>query len=184
MRPPAVRDRIAAALIERAPKPTLEKGKRTSPGERDELRERCGRAIYEGMRRLGVPDPSLLEDENGFLHFPQGTIQCTLGMVALDDGDLFLVYAPIMDLPSDRDLILPLYRLLLELNNQFELSTAKFGLHGATVFLSAMRPLVGLDAVEVMEMVRWVSRLADDMDERLLREFGGTSKRRGVSSNQ
>ena len=108
-----------------------------------------------------------------------GSIQCTLGIVTLEERDLFLVYAPIMDLPSDRDLILPLYRLLLELNNRFELSIAKFGLHGDTIFLSAMRPVDGLDPTEVEDMVRWVSGLADDIDDRLLVEFGGTSRRRG-----
>ncbi|MBI3947716.1 MAG: hypothetical protein HY321_17485 [Armatimonadetes bacterium] len=180
MRPPAPHDRIAvslaqapdAAVIARSPRAVV-------PEARQALRDRCAGVIHDGLRLLGVADPAALQDENGFLHFPAGTIQCTLGIVALDDRDLFLVYAPLLDLPSDRDLLLPLYRLLLELNNRFELSIAKFGLHGDTVFLSAMRPLDGLDAAEVADIVRWVSNLADTTDERLIAEFGGTSKRRG-----
>lgn len=182
MRPPAPHDRIALALAQgRGPAAVPKmKGHAQSPDERDALRCRCSRVIFEGLRQLGAADPEALQDENGFLHFPVGSIRCTLGIVALKERDLFLVYAPILDLPSDHDLILPLYRLLLEMNNRFELSMAKFGLHGDTVFLSAMRPLEGLDASEVAEMVCWVSGLADDMDERLLADFGGTSKQRGT----
>lgn len=181
MRPPAAHDRLAVTLARERERsvPPREQRRASTPAEREELRCRCAKVIHEGMQRLGAIDPTALQDENGFLHLPVGSIQCTLGMVALDDRDLFLVYAPIMDLPSDRDLILPLYRLLLELNNRFELSIAKFGLHGDTIFLSAMRPLEGLDPPEVEDMVRWVSGFADDIDDRLLSEFGGTSKRRG-----
>lgn len=180
MRPPAAHDRLAVTLAREREKsiPPREQRRAYTPEDREALRRRCSQVIYEGMQRLGAADPAALQDENGFIHFPVGSIQCTLGMVAVDDRDLFLVYAPIMDLPSDGDLILPLYRLLLELNNRFELSIAKFGLHGDTVFLSAMRPLEGLDPPEVEDMVRWVSGFADDMDDRLLTEFGGTSKRR------
>lgn len=181
MRPPAAHDRIAATLAQTRQTPVLphRPPRPSTPEERQALRQHSFTVILEGMRRLGVPDPQAIQDENGFLHFACGSIQCTLGIIALEDRDLLLVYAPIMDLPSDRELILPLYRLLLELNNRFELAIAKFGLHGDTVFLSAMRPLEGLDATEVEDAVCWVARLADEMDDRLLAEFGGTSRTRG-----
>ncbi|NLC58388.1 MAG: YbjN domain-containing protein [Armatimonadetes bacterium] len=181
MRPPAAHDRLAATLAREhgACQPRQYPRRVLTPEERLALREQSIRAINEGMACLGMGDPAALQDENGFFHFPCGSIQCTLGLIAVEERDLLLVYAPIMDLPSDRDLILPLYRLLLELNNRFELSIAKFGLHGDTVFLSAMRPLEGLDPAEVEDIVCWVSRLADEVDERLLSEFGGTSRQRG-----
>lgn len=181
MRPPAAHHRLGVSLLQQRERgvPQLAEHHARTPEQRETLRAQGAQAIMDGMKRLGASNPTSLQDENGFLHFPVGSIQCTLGIVTLEERDLFLVYAPIMDLPSDRDLILPLYRLLLELNNRFELSIAKFGLHGDTIFLSAMRPVDGLDPTEVEDMVRWVSGLADDIDDRLLVEFGGTSRRRG-----
>lgn len=179
MRHPSAQERIALALAEHEPRPRRQATPAAHPGDRDGARAHGAQVIAAGLRSLGADDPEDIQDENGFYHFRFGTIQCALGMVSVEDRDLFLVYAPIMDLPSDRELLLPLYRLLLELNNRFELGAAKFGIHSDTVFLSAMRPLDGLDAVEVEDMIRWVSRFADNMDERLVAEFGGTSKLRG-----
>jgi hypothetical protein len=63
-------------------------------------------------------------------------------------------------------------RRLLTLNAA-DLTGAAFGLRGDEVVLTTDRSTVGLDAVEVEEMIRRVSEYADHYDDALTQEFGG-----------
>ncbi len=65
-----------------------------------------------------------------------------------------------------------LLRRLLELNAQ-SLTQAAFGLRGDDVVLTTDRSTVGLDRVEVDEMIRRVAEYADHYDDALVAEFGG-----------
>jgi hypothetical protein len=89
-------------------------------------------------------------------------------------GDNFIqIVAPVMK-PTPETLASPqLLRRLLALNAS-DLTGAAFGLRGDEVVLTADRSTVGLDAVEVEEMIRRVSQYADHYDDALTQEFGGT----------
>lgn len=79
------------------------------------------------------------------------------------------VLAPIMHLPSGN--LLPLYRRMLELN--LELTNAALGLHEDVVYLYHERILEGLDANEADVIIRRLARVADELDDALVDEFGG-----------
>jgi hypothetical protein len=75
--------------------------------------------------------------------------------------------------PPQEQLAAPrLLRRLLELNAN-ELTGAAFGLRGDEVVVTTDRSTVGLDPVEVEEMIRRVSDYADHYDDALVLEFGG-----------
>jgi hypothetical protein len=67
--------------------------------------------------------------------------------------------------------VLPLYRRLLELNLQ--LTAAAIGVHLDVVYVFSERPLDGMDAAEANTIINLVSAYADDLDDKLVTEFGG-----------
>ncbi|NWF70265.1 MAG: YbjN domain-containing protein [Chloroflexi bacterium] len=79
------------------------------------------------------------------------------------------VLAPLMHLPSSG--LLPLYRYLLELNLQ--LTNAAIGVFQDVVYVYSERPLEGMDDVEANNIITLVARYADELDNRLVTEFGG-----------
>ena len=95
------------------------------------------------------------------------------GMTAGTTGDNFIqVVAPVMTPPQEQLNAPRLLRRLLELNAS-ELTGAAFGLRGDEVVVTTDRSTVGLDPVEVEEMIRRVSDYADHYDDALTLEFGG-----------
>jgi hypothetical protein len=105
---------------------------------------------------------------------PHGSADVFVFLTSSESGENFIqVIAPVMR-PPEALLERPtLLRRLLELNAD-ELTGAAFGLRDGEVVLTADRSTVGLDVVEVEEMIRRVSEYADRYDDELTREFGGT----------
>jgi hypothetical protein len=79
------------------------------------------------------------------------------------------VLSPLIHLPGSG--LLPLYRYLLELNLQ--MTNASVGVYQDVVYIYSERPLEGMDAVEANNIITLVSRYADELDNRLVSEFGG-----------
>ena len=103
-----------------------------------------------------------------------GSAEIFIFLTAGSSGDNFIqVVAPVMT-PTEEHLAGPrLFRRLLELNAG-ELTGAAFGLRGNEVVITTDRSTQGLDPVEVEEMIRRVSDYADQYDDALTLEFGGT----------
>jgi hypothetical protein len=90
--------------------------------------------------------------------------------LAQQEADGYLqVLSPILHLPMTG--LLPLYRHLLELNLQ--LTSAALGVYLDVVYVFSERPLEGLDAVEANKLISLVAEYADELDDRLVNEFGG-----------
>lgn len=90
--------------------------------------------------------------------------------VSQQGGSGFLqVLSPIMNLPQTG--LLALYRHLLELNLQ--LTNMALGVYLDVVYLFSERPLEGLDAVEANAIIGMVASYADELDDKLVTEFGG-----------
>jgi hypothetical protein len=87
------------------------------------------------------------------------------------------VHAPIMRLPSDKDLILPLMRELLEMNAGMP-GLAHLGIMGEAVIVSSTQPVVDLDPDDFEPCIYRVMKLADDLDDMLKAKYGGTAKKR------
>lgn len=90
--------------------------------------------------------------------------------VSQQDGTGYLqVLSPILHLPMTN--LLPLYRHLLELNLQ--LTNAAMGVHLDVVYVFSERPLEGMDAVEANNVITLVAGYADELDDKIVTEFGG-----------
>jgi hypothetical protein len=90
--------------------------------------------------------------------------------VSQQDGVGYLqVLSPILHMPING--LLPLYRRLLELNLQ--LTNAAFGVYLDVVYVFSERPLDGLDGNEANAVINMVAAYADDLDDKLVAEFGG-----------
>ena len=108
--------------------------------------------------------------ETGFgWTFVRGSATIELYVSEQDGTGYLQVLSPILHLPSNG--LLPLYRRLLEMNLQ--LTNAAIGVHEDKVYLFSERPLEGLDGAEANTIINLVSGYADELDDKLIAEFGG-----------
>jgi hypothetical protein len=122
------------------------------------------------------PDQARLSVDNGYgWNFRYGTAIIEVYIHRTEEGSYFQVLAPIITLPQTG--LLPLYRRMLELNLQ--LTNAALGVYNDTAYIFSERPLEGLDPVEVNSIISRVASYADDLDNRLVAEFGGRLYARG-----
>ena len=108
--------------------------------------------------------------ETGFgWTFVRGSATIELYVSEQDGTGYLQVLSPIIHLPSNG--LLPLYRRLLEMNLQ--LTNAAIGVHEDKVYVFSERPLEGLDGAEANTIINLVSGYADELDDKLIAEFGG-----------
>ncbi|NWG18351.1 MAG: YbjN domain-containing protein [Chloroflexi bacterium] len=127
--------------------------------------------VEQILPAVGVdPVTARMNTEEGFgWNFQRGSARIEIFISIQNNVGYFQVLAPIMHLPAQG--LLPLYRRLLELNLQ--LTNAAFGVHMDIVYVFSERPLNGLDANEANNIISLVAAYADDMDNKLVEEFGG-----------
>ncbi|MDE2818162.1 MAG: YbjN domain-containing protein [Chloroflexota bacterium] len=132
--------------------------------------EFSARAVEQILAQIGVDAAAARMDvESGYgWNFLRGSALIEVYLSPEERGYL-QVLAPIMHLPPSN--LLALYRRLLELN--LELTNAALGLHEDVVYLYHERLLEGLDASEADVIIRRLARVADELDDALVEEFGG-----------
>ncbi|MDE2859562.1 MAG: YbjN domain-containing protein [Chloroflexota bacterium] len=132
--------------------------------------EFSARAVEKILAQIGVDAAAARMDvESGYgWNFLRGSALIEVYLSPEERGYL-QVLAPIMHLPPSN--LLALYRRLLELN--LELTNAALGLHEDVVYLYHERLLEGLDASEADVIIRRLARVADELDDALVEEFGG-----------
>ena len=101
--------------------------------------------------------------------FQRGSAVIEIYVNHQNDIGYLQVLSPIVHLPESN--LLPLYRRLLELNLQ--LTNASLGIYLDVVYVFSERPLEGLDGNEANSIIDLVSAYADDLDDKLVNEFGG-----------
>jgi hypothetical protein len=138
--------------------------------------------IDEFMRQLGYKNPLEQTDEHGWRYLQVGSAEGRAGITE-SDGELFLrVEAKVMpNLPSDKELIVPLMRELLELNMDLS-GSLRLGIRDEGVFATSTRPLMELRSNDFVQSVYSVMELADTLDDTLIQKYGGTAKRRAEPS--
>ncbi|HLV37417.1 MAG TPA: YbjN domain-containing protein [Spirillospora sp.] len=138
---------------------------------------RSATMVQQVLVSIGVdPDQSRLSVNNGYgWNFRYGSAIIEVYIHRNEEGSYFQVLSPIIHLPQGG--LLPLYRRMLELNLQ--LTNAALGVYHDTVYVFSERPLDGLDPVEVNSTISRVAAYADDLDNRLVAEFGGRLYARG-----
>lgn len=127
--------------------------------------------VEQILRALGY-DPAALrvQIQDGFgWSFRRGSATIEIYVSQRENVGYLQILAPIMSLPSTG--LLPLYRHLLETNLQ--MTNAALGIYLDTVYVFSERPLEGLDATEANSIISLVAAYADELDDRLVNEFGG-----------
>ncbi|MCA0457094.1 MAG: YbjN domain-containing protein [Chloroflexi bacterium] len=127
--------------------------------------------IEQILTSVGIdPVRARMRTETGFGWSFQRNSAVIEIFVSQQDGVGYLqVLSPIMHLPING--LLPLYRRLLELNLQ--LTNAALGVYLDVVYVFNERPLEGLDGSEANTIINLVASYADDLDDKLVQEFGG-----------
>lgn len=122
--------------------------------------------IDQALRALDV-DPKAVTNASGWRVIGMGSATALINIIQVDFGDYMLVvWSPLLDLPADPRLQLPLFEMLLRFNHH-RTGLARFALQEDLVVLSAVRPIHGLDIDEVLEAIRTVLEIADQVDEQL-----------------
>jgi len=101
--------------------------------------------------------------------FQRGSALIEVYITLQGDREFLQVLSPIMHLPMSG--LLPLYRRMLELNLQ--LTNASLGVYLDVVYVFNERPLNDMDASEANYIINMISSYADEIDDQLVREFGG-----------
>lgn len=122
--------------------------------------------IRRFSEKLGISLRPL--DETGYTYIARGS--AALGINVFPEQNVIVFLAYIMDLPEGD--CLPLFSKLLELN----LLKTKDGAFAVDfgerrVYLRALRGLEGLDYEEFVDLVRTLSEVADEWDDKLKDEF-------------
>ena len=128
-------------------------------------------AAVEGiLAQIGVDaGAARMQVERGYgWNFLQGSALIEI-YISPEERGYLQALAPIIHLPQRN--LLALYRRLLELN--LELTNMALGVHEDVVYLYHERLLEGLDAVEADAIIRRLARVADELDDALVAEFGG-----------
>jgi hypothetical protein len=133
------------------------------------------------MKMVGYANPAERTDEQGNRWFELGSAKGHAGVVE-SDGELFLfAAAPLMALPSDKELMLPLMRELLETNTHVA-GSARLGIKHEHVVVTITRPIADLAEGECASCIKAVMIMADSLDDSLKKKYGGTSKKRVARS--
>jgi len=127
--------------------------------------------VEDILASLGFnPPEARLDTEQGYgWTFRRGSAIIEVYVSEQDEIGYMQVLSPILHLPGAG--LLPLYRHLLEYN--MRLTNASLGIYYDVVYVFNERPLDGLDAAEVNQIITMVAGYADDLDNALVNEFGG-----------
>ena len=110
-------------------------------------------------------------DEGSLWKFNYGSIEVFVQLTGESDDDLLTVWSSLLRLPARDES--GLMRRLLELNWSGTFETC-FSILDDKVMISAQRTVADMYPGEISRLVTLVANLADDNDEALKEEFGGS----------
>lgn len=149
-----------------------------SPIKRKQLKQAVEAQIDAFMHEVGYEDPASRTDEEGWRWFQLGSAEGRASVIESDEGELyFRAESPMMPLPSDKELILPLMRELLELN-LVTIGVERLGIKNEMVFVSVTRPIMELRENDFPNFIHGVMATADNLDDLLIEKYDGTSRKR------
>lgn len=147
------------------------------PPTKEESKQAAESQIDAFMRKVGIEDPSTMTDEKGWRFLKLGSAEGRAGVVESENELYFCAEAIVMPLPSDNDLILPLMRSLLELNAGIA-GMASIGIENEMVVVKVTRQVGELQPDDFASCIHSVMSIADNLDDKLIEKYGGTSKKR------
>lgn len=149
---------------------------RRAAAKRRKLRAHAEAQIEEHLRTVGFDDPAELK-EQGTYRLDNGEVQGFAGVHAERGKLLYTVSAPVLPLPSDKDLVVPLMRELLEAN-ALATGPARLAIVGDSVFAVVSDHA---DLVPDEDFGRYIDStlgVAEWAVRDLGKKYGGTTRRR------
>ena len=170
-------DRPARFKESAPPQGTAPEQPKLPPEKLAQIKHAAESQIDAFLRQLGLSDVVRQTDPDGWRYFTFGSADGRAAVVE-HEGELFLhAEAVIIPLPSDKELLLPLMRELLEFNLRVA-GAARLGIVRDTIFASIIQPVLHMRTEEFSRIIQPVMQLADDLDDRLIEKYGGTTKPR------
>ena len=131
--------------------------------------------VEQVIARLGLDPDALRHTDTAqrvdwTLQRGSALVTVSVGKSERGVGSYFRAMAPVMAIPSG-EMVLPLFRRLLELNG-CGLVNAAFGIDQNRIVVKSERPTASLDLVEIEQIILHLSAVADTYDDRLANEFG------------
>ncbi|MGF1591295.1 MAG: YbjN domain-containing protein [Pleurocapsa sp.] len=110
-------------------------------------------------------------DQGSLWKFKYGSVEVFVQLTGESDDDLLTVWSSLLKLPANDE---PgLMRRLLEMNWTGTFETC-FSIHDDKVMISSQRTVADMYPGEISRLVTLVANIADDNDEALKEEFGGS----------
>lgn len=142
-----------------------------------EIKRGLENEIDNFMRGIGISNPRQFTNENGWRVLKRGSALIFVGVTIDDDIVSLRAFSKIMDLPSDKELILPLMRELLEINTVLP-NECRFAISNNSVIATTSKWINDYDESLIPLCLHVISRIADDYDDYFIEKYGGTSKSR------
>jgi hypothetical protein len=148
----------------------------TAPESKPGLRESAESRLDAVLSAVGLNPPSIT-DPQGWRHITLGSVSGQIAVIEAGEALFLRIVVSVMDLPSDEELILPLMRELLERN--FGLAgSARIAIAGRSVVIALAQPMVEMSETDIRAAIDQAMSAADELDEPLLKRYGGTSRTR------
>ena len=142
-----------------------------------EMAEQALKEVDAFMIKVGYKNPAERTDDQGWRYFSLGSAEGRAGIDQIEDELFLRVEAPIISLPADKELILPFMRELLEVNLKLA-GEVRIGIIQDKVFGGITYPVENLNSDRFGHCIHSVMKLADDIDDMLIKKYGGTAKTR------
>ena len=165
------------------PRKTISHGtkSRRAAARRRALKTHAENQIDDFLRQVGIKDPSECTSPQGWRELQYDSAE-GFAFVQDEDGNVtFRVIAQIMPLPSDKELIVPLMRDLLEYNSLL-LGASRFSIDGGSVYASAGQLVESIKDEAYADYINGVLIMAHTFTDDLMKWYGGTSRKRAARS--
>ncbi len=136
------------------------------------LKKQAEDRIDAFMVKVGYNPPDRT-DEAGWRYFTLGSAEGRAGAIEVEGSIYLRVEALVMSMPSDKELILPLMREMLALNLSLS-GPARLGIKDDQVYAALLYPVKALHDDDYATMIHWTMALADQLDDGLIKKYGGT----------
>jgi hypothetical protein len=110
-------------------------------------------------------------NEGSIWKFTYGSVEVLVQLTGESENDLLTVWSSLLKLPARDES--GLMRRLLEMNWTGTFETC-FSIHDGKVMISAQRTVADMYPGEISRLITLVANLADDHDDLLKEEFGGS----------
>jgi hypothetical protein len=127
------------------------------------------------LRAAGVVNPAESADKQGWRHIAVGPVNAQVAIIEAEQSLYLRAIVPVMQLPSDLDLILPLMRDLLE-RDFAQAGPARLAIDGLYVTSAFVLRASEMSEQDMRTAMDYAISVAGESAQPLLERYGGTSK--------